>query len=422
MDHVHWWLFALSFVTGLVLTLALRVRPVKRQVPAGAPNAGGVTADAEPERPTTVLPVEQETIPVAEERPTTTVGAQLDLLTSKPPTVEEAEELATTEVPAAQEPPAAMIPAEQPAEATENRPGDEPPTTTPAEQPTEATENRPGDEPPTTTPAAEESPKPGRSFRRFRPKRARTAEDPPTEILPIDRLAELTEPPVDPESTATEIPADQEPTAMIPVEAEPETTQIPVEQEPPTTMLPVEPEPETTEIPVAPEPPPVEEPRKTGLSFLRRFFSKPEPTAEKPPRGKRPAAKKAPAKKARPGAKGSPTKKTPAGKKPPPRKVSPGKKPHGAKARPAKPAPVAKQPATKWTPVLPYEPYGPGSARATPDGGGPAGWLVKGRSDTRLYYTPDDPAYDPTVAQVWFKDEAAAARACFTPWCKSSRK
>ena len=71
---------------------------------------------------------------------------------------------------------------------------------------------------------------------------------------------------------------------------------------------------------------------------------------------------------------------------------------------------------------VPYEPYGPGSARATPNGGGPAGWLVKGRSNTRLYYTPDDPAYDQTVAQVWFKDEQAAMRACFTPWRKSSRK
>jgi uncharacterized membrane protein ArfC len=72
--------------------------------------------------------------------------------------------------------------------------------------------------------------------------------------------------------------------------------------------------------------------------------------------------------------------------------------------------------------VLPPAPYGPGSARATPDGGGPPGWLVKGRSDTRLYYTPDDPTYDPTVAQVWFNDEESAVRAGFTPWRKSSRK
>jgi len=47
---------------------------------------------------------------------------------------------------------------------------------------------------------------------------------------------------------------------------------------------------------------------------------------------------------------------------------------------------------------------------------------VKGRTDTRLYYTPNDPTYDLTVAQVWFKDEQCAVRALFTPWCKSSRK
>ena len=71
---------------------------------------------------------------------------------------------------------------------------------------------------------------------------------------------------------------------------------------------------------------------------------------------------------------------------------------------------------------MPYAPFGPASPRATPDGGGPSGWLVKGRSDTRLYYTPDDPTYDSTVAQVWFKDEESAVRAYFTPWRKSTRK
>ncbi|MGF2951325.1 hypothetical protein ACOJVP_03080, partial [Mycobacterium sp. THU-M116] len=73
-------------------------------------------------------------------------------------------------------------------------------------------------------------------------------------------------------------------------------------------------------------------------------------------------------------------------------------------------------------PKLPYAPYGPGSARATPEGGGPSGWSVKGRSDTRLFYTPDDPVYHLTVAQVWFKDEQAAVRAAFTPWRNSSRR
>jgi hypothetical protein len=116
-----------------------------------------------------------------------------------------------------------------------------------------------------------------------------------------------------------------------------------------------------------------------------------------------------------------PAKKVPPRKVPPGKAVPPRKRPPPAKAGPAKKRPMPKTPPEKW-PVLPYEPYGPGSARATPDGGGPDGWLVKGRSDTRIYYTPDDPAYDATVAQVWFKDEQAAARAYFIAWRKSSGK
>jgi uncharacterized membrane protein ArfC len=77
---------------------------------------------------------------------------------------------------------------------------------------------------------------------------------------------------------------------------------------------------------------------------------------------------------------------------------------------------------TRKIPAVPYAPYGPGSARASAGGGGPAGWLVKGRSDTRLYYTPDDATYDRTVAQVWFKDEESAKRAYFTAWRKSAKK
>ena len=47
--------------------------------------------------------------------------------------------------------------------------------------------------------------------------------------------------------------------------------------------------------------------------------------------------------------------------------------------------PVATETPTAKIPVVPYAPYGPGSARAGAEGSGPAGWLVKGRSDTRLY-------------------------------------
>jgi uncharacterized membrane protein ArfC len=77
---------------------------------------------------------------------------------------------------------------------------------------------------------------------------------------------------------------------------------------------------------------------------------------------------------------------------------------------------------TTYIRVQPYASYGPGSARADSDGNGPAGWLVKGRSDTRHYYTPDDPNYDTIRAQVWFQDEGSAKRAFFTPWRKSAKK
>ena len=95
-----------------------------------------------------------------------------------------------------------------------------------------------------------------------------------------------------------------------------------------------------------------------------------------------------------------------------------------AKEPPTTNIPVAKkkEPPTTKIPTVPFAPYGPGSARAGADGGGPAGWLVKGRSDTRHYYTPDDATYERTVAQVWFKDEESAVRAYFTAWRKSSRK
>lgn len=76
---------------------------------------------------------------------------------------------------------------------------------------------------------------------------------------------------------------------------------------------------------------------------------------------------------------------------------------------------------TTKIPTVPPAPFGPGSAQPTLEGGGPAGWLVKGRADTRLYYTPDDPAYDATVADVWFKDIDSAARADFTPWRQGSK-
>jgi uncharacterized membrane protein ArfC len=93
-----------------------------------------------------------------------------------------------------------------------------------------------------------------------------------------------------------------------------------------------------------------------------------------------------------------------------------------AKELPTTKIPVTRESPTRKIPTVLSAPYGPGSAQAAPDGGGPAGWLVKGHSETRLYYTPDDPTYDSTVPQVWFKDEESAVRAGFTPWRKRAQK
>jgi uncharacterized membrane protein ArfC len=128
------------------------------------------------------------------------------------------------------------------------------------------------------------------------------------------------------------------------------------------------------------------------------------PTAVESPTTKIPVAKESPTTKIRV-AKESPTTKIPV-----------------AKESPTTQIPVAKESPTTKIAGVSYAPFGSGSARARADGSGPAGWLVKGRSDTRLYYIPDDPVYNSTVAQIWFKDEESASRAYFTPWRKSSKK
>jgi uncharacterized membrane protein ArfC len=121
-----------------------------------------------------------------------------------------------------------------------------------------------------------------------------------------------------------------------------------------------------------------------------------------------------------------PTTKIPVAKEPPTTKIRVTEDRPTTKIRVAEETPttkirVAKEAPTTTIPGVPYAPYGPGSARAGAEGSGPTGWLVKGRSDTRLYYTRDDAAYDRVVAQVWFKDEESAMRASFTPWRKGSR-
>ncbi len=58
-------------------------------------------------------------------------------------------------------------------------------------------------------------------------------------------------------------------------------------------------------------------------------------------------------------------------------------------------------------------PYGAGSAKAGAGGVGPAGWTIKGNADSGLYHTPASSAYDETIAELWFADEATAQAAGF---------
>src|ERR1700677_4121608 len=212
-----------------------------------------------------------------------------------------------------------------------------------------------------------------RSVKRQAPVR-RSGDESTTEIIPVAEWSPLIP---DEMYWSTTIPDEMEsPTTMIPVGREPPTTMIPVPKDPPTTKIPVAEESPTTKIPVANEPP------TTKI-----------PAAEESPTTNIPVAKALPPAKSPP-AKRTPAKRTPPGRGSPPRKRK----------------------------MVPYAPFGPGSARANAKGNGPSGWIVKGRSDTRLYYTPDDATYDQTVAQVWFRDEESAARAHFTPWRTSSKK
>ena len=71
--------------------------------------------------------------------------------------------------------------------------------------------------------------------------------------------------------------------------------------------------------------------------------------------------------------------------------------------------------AAKFTEV-PAGPHGPGSAKPNADGSGPAGWTVKGNEGSMLYHSPESPAYDVTVAEVWFRDVETAESAGFARW------
>lgn len=78
MDQPQWGLILLAFVLGLVLTFALMIRRVKREVPVGTSTGAALASrppGAESESSTTKVPTAQETpttkIPTAQETPTT---------------------------------------------------------------------------------------------------------------------------------------------------------------------------------------------------------------------------------------------------------------------------------------------------------------------------------------------------------------
>ena len=68
---------------------------------------------------------------------------------------------------------------------------------------------------------------------------------------------------------------------------------------------------------------------------------------------------------------------------------------------------------------VPAGPHGKGSAKAGADGSGPSGWLIKGNADSMLFHGPDSPAYEQTIAEVWFFDENTARAAGFDKWDKN---
>ncbi len=58
-------------------------------------------------------------------------------------------------------------------------------------------------------------------------------------------------------------------------------------------------------------------------------------------------------------------------------------------------------------------PFGADSAGPTDDGSAPAGFDIKGNKDSMKYHLPDGRWYESTVAEVWFRTEAAAEAAGF---------
>ena len=78
-------------------------------------------------------------------------------------------------------------------------------------------------------------------------------------------------------------------------------------------------------------------------------------------------------------------------------------------------APTAKVPKVD-APDVDSEPYGAGSLRLAGGAAAPSGYAIKGNEDSMLYHSSESPAYDETVAEVWFRDVPTAEAAGFNRW------
>jgi uncharacterized membrane protein ArfC len=67
-------------------------------------------------------------------------------------------------------------------------------------------------------------------------------------------------------------------------------------------------------------------------------------------------------------------------------------------------------------PDVDSEPYGAGSLRLAGGAAAPSGYAIKGNEDSMLYHSSESPAYDETVAEVWFRDVPTAEAAGFNRW------
>lgn len=100
MEHVNWWLIGLAFVLGLLLTFALTIRRVTREVPVSS-STGGVAAGGAVGEAAESEATETETakISTADETATTKISSLGEAPTTKVETAGAGAAESTTEEP-----------------------------------------------------------------------------------------------------------------------------------------------------------------------------------------------------------------------------------------------------------------------------------------------------------------------------------